>query len=82
MADELIDIFDENNNPRGIQKLKSEAHKEGIWHRAVHIWIYNLKGEILLQLRSKNKELYPDRWDVSAAGHGGAITFYGRLNFG
>lgn len=69
MADELIDIVDENNNPTGEKKMKSEAHREGLWHRAAHIWIYNSKGEVLLQLRAKNKELWPDVWDVSAAGH-------------
>lgn len=68
MADELIDICDENNNLLGIQKAWSEIHKNGLWHRASHVWIYNSKGEILLQLRAKGKELYPDMWDISAAG--------------
>jgi len=69
MADELIDIFDENNNPLNVQKMKSDAHKNGLWHRAAHVWIYNSKGEILLQLRAKDKKLYPGRWDISASGH-------------
>lgn len=69
MADELVDIVDENNNLTGVQKMKSEAHRDGLWHRASHIWIYNSKGEVLLQLRAKNKPLYPDMWDISAAGH-------------
>lgn len=69
MADELIDICDENNNLLGIKKMKSEAHREGLWHRAAHIWVYNSKGEILLQLRAKKKELYPSVWDTAAAGH-------------
>ncbi|MBI2148326.1 NUDIX domain-containing protein [Candidatus Woesearchaeota archaeon] len=69
MADELIDICDENNNFLNVKKMKSEAHKNGLWHRASHIWIYNSKGEILLQLRAKEKLLYPDMWDISAAGH-------------
>ena len=69
MADELIDICDENNNLLGIQKMKSEAHRDGLWHRASHIWIYNSSREILLQLRAKEKPLYPDMWDISAAGH-------------
>ncbi len=72
MADELIDIFDENNKPLEIKKMKSEAHTDGLWHRAAHIWIYNSKGEILLQLRAKDKQFWPDRWDISAAGHVGA----------
>lgn len=69
MADELIDICDKNNNLLGIKKMKSEAHKNGLWHRAAHIWVYNSKGEILLQFRAKTKDLFPNMWDVSAAGH-------------
>jgi len=72
MADELIDIFDENNKPLNIQKMKSEAHRDGLWHRTAHIWIYNSKKEILLQLRAKDKDIYPDCWDISVAGHVGA----------
>lgn len=69
MEDELIDICDETNNLTNIQKIKSEAHRDGLWHRAAHIWIYNSKGEILLQLRAKEKLRYPDTWDISVAGH-------------
>lgn len=69
MADELIDICDEDNNLLGIRKMKSEAHQKGLWHRAAHIWIYNSKKEVLLQLRAKNKKLYPGVWDCSSAGH-------------
>jgi len=68
MADELIDIFDENNQHVGTA-MKHKAHKEGLWHRTAHIWIYNKKGDILLQLRSKTKDSHPNLWDISAAGH-------------
>ena len=71
MADEFIDICDASNNLTGIQKMKSEAHRDGLWHRNSHIWIYNSKGEILLQLRAKEKLLFPDVWDISVAGHVG-----------
>jgi isopentenyldiphosphate isomerase len=69
MSDELIDIVDENNQPTGESKMKSLAHQDGSWHRSAHVWIYNSRGEILLQLRSKDKLIAPDSLDVSAAGH-------------
>ena len=72
MADEVIDIYNENNEGLNIQKMRSEAHKSGLWHRVSHIWIYNSNREILIQLRSENKELYPNMWDISVAGHIGA----------
>jgi len=69
MSDELIDICDEQNKLLGNSQLKSVAHRDGLWHRAAHIWIYNSRGEILLQLRAKQKPLHPNQWDISAAGH-------------
>ncbi len=69
MADELIDIYDKDNKPLAVTKLKSEAHRTGLWHRASHVWIYNDKGEILMQKRAKTKDLFPNRYDISAAGH-------------
>ncbi len=69
MVDEMIDIYDKHNNPLGLQKMKSEAHEKGLWHRGAHIWVYNSKGELLLQLRANDKQFFPDCWDISAAGH-------------
>ena len=66
---ELIDIFDRNWNPTGEILEKNEAERQGKWHRAAHIWIVNPRGELLLQLRGPDKKLYPNMWDISAAGH-------------
>jgi len=68
MPDELIDIFDKDNNLIN-QEMKYKAEKIGLWHRAVHVWIYNSKGEVLLQKRAANKLICPNLWDTSAAGH-------------
>jgi isopentenyldiphosphate isomerase len=38
-------------------------------HRAVHILVFNNKGEFFLQKRSMNKDENPGLWDSSAAGH-------------
>ncbi|KKR18087.1 MAG: NUDIX hydrolase [candidate division CPR2 bacterium GW2011_GWC1_41_48] len=65
----LIDALDSNGNPIGIAKTKQEIHKEGLWHKAAHVWIYNSKEQILLQLRSKCKDSHPGLFDISAAGH-------------
>ena len=50
-------------------KEKEQAHSEGDFQRSVHIWIINNKKEILLQRRSSNKKNYPNKWDISSAGH-------------
>ena len=66
---EYFDILDENGSKTGEQKLRSEVHRDGDWHRAVHIWIINQNGEVLLQRRSPNKDSNPNMLDISCAGH-------------
>ena len=66
---EKLDILDEKGNKTGEIALKGDAHAKGLWHRAVHIWFVNSKGELLLQHRSASKRAYPSCWDISVAGH-------------
>ena len=69
MAKEYFDILDENGNKTGKTKLRSEVHRDGDWHKAVHIWIINENGDILLQRRCATKDSNPNMLDISCAGH-------------
>ena len=69
MAKEYFDILDEKGNKTGKIKLRNEVHKDGDWHKAVHIWIINDKGDILLQRRCATKDSNPNMLDISCAGH-------------
>ena len=71
MEFELIDYYDENGNHKGVID-KSIAHKEGLWHKSVHVWMLNDKNQVLLQKRCSDKKLFPNFWDCSFAGHIGA----------
>ena len=68
-SQEFFDILDENGNKTGKTKLRSEVHRDGDWHRSVHIWIINDKGDVLLQRRCATKDSYPNMLDISSAGH-------------
>lgn len=70
--DELVDRLDEEGNYTGQTILKSDAHRQGIFHPTVHIWFYTNQGEVLMQRRGEFKDTYPLLWDVSVAGHIGA----------
>src|SRR3989338_9110647 len=65
---EFFDVIDKNNKVIG-KAPRDECHKKGLLHRAIHIMILNSKGEILLQKRSKKKDLYSGWWTSSASGH-------------
>lgn len=69
MSKEYFDILDDMGNKTGKIKLRSEVHRDGDWHKAVHIWILNDKGEILLQRRCEAKDSNPNMLDISCAGH-------------
>lgn len=45
------------------------AHREGIWHASVHVWIVTAGSDLVLQRRAPTLPHFPDRWDISAAGH-------------
>ena len=66
---EFIEIYDFKGQKTGKKALKSFVHKNGLYHSTVHLWIYTISGEVLIQKRSLNKILNPGVWDVSVAGH-------------
>lgn len=69
---EYFDIVDENGEPTGEVTEREYAHTHGVRHRTSHLWLVgNRKGKlcVLLQKRSKNKDSFPDCYDISSAGH-------------
>ena len=68
MIDEMIDLLDEKGNIIGVQS-KKVAYQTGSWHKSIHIYLINNKNEVLLQLRTANKDIYPSTWDISVGGH-------------
>ncbi|NCD01007.1 NUDIX domain-containing protein [bacterium] len=72
MKKEYISIVDENNNLIGEKKERKEVHSFGLWHRVVHIYYFmkkNNKYYFLCHLRSKEKDLSPNKWDTRFGGH-------------
>ena len=72
MAEEFLDIIDENNNLTGESAPRSQIHAEGIWHRTVHIFVFRKKDEqveFLIHLRSHLKDQNPNKWATSFGGH-------------
>ena len=65
---EVFDVVDDRDQVIG-SKPRDEVHVNNLLHRAVHIWIFNSRGELFLQKRSPWKQNHPDLWCSSTAGH-------------
>jgi len=66
MVEQIIEV-DENNQQIGLRPRTDFFGKKFI-HRSVHLIIFNSKNEILLQLRSRTKKLYPNLITYSVDG--------------
>ena len=71
--EELLEIWDwEKGKPSGKSISRTESHKNGMPHEAVHLWIVQRHKNtlnILFQHRSKDKSTYPDYLDITVGGH-------------
>ena len=67
--EEMIDVYDENQNRLNFSVSRKEAHSKGLWHIASGCVILNDRLEILSQKRSVKKDKNPGLWDLSASGH-------------
>ena len=66
--DELFDVVNERDEVTGRQ-TRAEVHRLGLRHRAVHVLVFNRRGEVFLQKRSRLKVFFPGVWDSSTSGH-------------
>ena len=68
MSEEIFDVVNERDEVIGA-KPRSEVHRLGLLHRAVHVLVFNSRGEIFLQKRSMTKDREAGKWDSSSSGH-------------
>ncbi|KAL0010940.1 hypothetical protein SO802_006048 [Lithocarpus litseifolius] len=81
MAEEHLDVLTKSGHKTGISKPRharpfsisffgGDVHRDGDYHRAVHMWIFaENTQQLLLQRRADCKDSWPGLWDISSAGH-------------
>lgn len=75
--EEIFDVLNEKGEYTGRVETREKCHREGLWHKAVAMFIINSKNQVLLQKRSVTKKLWPNMWDITAGGH----VFAGEFGF-
>jgi len=68
MEKEKVILVDADDNELGLME-KMEAHRKGLLHRAFSIFIFNSKGEILLQKRASEKYHSGGLWSNTCCSH-------------
>ncbi len=67
MLEEVI-LVDENDNEIGLME-KMEAHEKALLHRAFSVFVFNKKGELLLQQRALHKYHSGGLWTNTCCSH-------------
>ncbi len=65
---EYFETFDEEGRPAGLV-ARPTVHRDGLWHRAVHVWLFRSNGGVYVQRRASGKDVSPDCLDVSVGEH-------------
>ena len=68
MKEDKVILVNEHDDMVGIMD-KMEAHKQGLLHRAFSIFIFNSKGEMLLQQRALTKYHSGGLWTNACCSH-------------
>ncbi len=68
MKSEKVILVDKDDNAIG-EMEKIEAHKKAILHRAVSLFIFNSKKQMLIQRRARTKYHSPGLWTNTACTH-------------
>ena len=66
--EEQVVLVDEKDNPIGLME-KMEAHEKALLHRAFSVFIFNSKGELMLQQRAASKYHSPLLWTNTCCSH-------------
>ena len=66
---EYFNVYNKFGEKTGEIVERNEAHRKGICHRVIHLWLINARDEILIQQNSPEDETAPNIWYVSVGGH-------------
>ncbi len=66
--EEKVILVNENDEQIGLME-KIEAHEKALLHRAFSVFVYNEKGEVMLQQRALSKYHSPGLWTNTCCSH-------------
>lgn len=71
--EEPFEIVTAFGRATGQIKPRAEVHRDGDWHRAIHVWIAGRDSVgapfLIFQRRGSQKDTWPDHFDATVGGH-------------
>ncbi len=71
--DELFDVLRADGRPTGVAKARHAVHRDGDWHRSLHVWVAGVGDEgipfLMMQRRGLAKDTWPGALDATVGGH-------------
>lgn len=67
MPEEIVYIVDRRDNVIG-QAPRSTMREQGLLHRVTYVFVFHPDGRLLVQKRTRSKDLYPGYYDLAAGG--------------
>ncbi len=72
MSDELLQLVDSSGRPAGSAPRAACHGNPELIQAVVHLYLFDSRGRLYLQKRSRNKDTCPGLWDSSVGGHLGS----------
>lgn len=70
--EERFDIVTSDGRPTGQTKARRDVHRDGDWHRSIHVWVYGIAAAqpfVLMNQRGLDKDTWPGVLDATVGGH-------------
>lgn len=65
---ELWDVYDVHRVRQNREVVRGQTLQPGDYHLVVHLCLFNSQGQMLIQQRQKNKDGWPNLWDLTVGG--------------
>ncbi len=64
-----LDVYDQTGVKIIDTKTYDEVHRQGLWHKGVHVWVLTPDGKFIIQKRGPYVQTKPNILEASAGGH-------------
>lgn len=65
---EYVDLYDNFRNKTGKVIERRDIVPKGLFRLIIHVLIFDKKGRLLIQKRTKSKRSWPNKWDLTVSG--------------